>query len=232
MSIAKFIKAFFCYLLLVVNSTSAQMLVRGEVGDFATNQILDTVKIRILNKDTIITRKLEGLFEFVANKGDLLEFSKEGYSPYRLRIVNKKNNLYYIIKLKPKLPVEQSSQNSNLVFKTDSTKFDQIFYTQMNGAREGENIHCPGMSLSHVENRNRRQWAFQAFFKKWQKEKYVDFIFNPTKVRELTKLSGNDLVRFMREYRPSEDFLRKSSEYEILEYIKRSYIDFSKKQGY
>ena len=51
----------------------------------------------------------------------------------------------------------------------------------------------------------------------------IDSKYTPDLVRNYTGLSGDELKRFMQEYRPSYYFIIASDEYELMEYIKNKY---------
>lgn len=209
----------------------AQSRIRGVVLSSSENALLDSAAVKVVNRDLVFLCDLNGQFEIEVFKDDLLEFSRRGYRTERLRIQNENLPKQYSIHLQ-KVKSSKESRSAKLLFQLDSINFDQTYFTQMNGARKGERHSCPGTSLSAMSNKNQKKWAFQALFKKWQNEKYVDFIFNSETVKKIANLSGDDLAKFMNAYRPTEDFLRTATQYELLEYIKKSYRKFSMEQKY
>ncbi len=58
---------------------------------------------------------------------------------------------------------------------------------------------------------------------------YVDEVFSKDKVKLLTGLEGEALIKFMNLYRPSIITLKKMTGYELTVYIKKSYEEFLKK---
>ena len=59
-------------------------------------------------------------------------------------------------------------------------------------------------------------------------EKYVDQIFSREQVVALTQLKADSLEYFMTQYRPSREAARNMSSYEIMTYIKKSLLEYSK----
>ncbi|HEY9000947.1 MAG TPA: carboxypeptidase-like regulatory domain-containing protein [Mucilaginibacter sp.] len=57
---------------------------------------------------------------------------------------------------------------------------------------------------------------------------YVDQVFSRQKVVELTHLKGDSLQNFMDKYRPSAGVARTMSDYEMMIYIKKCYLEFEK----
>jgi ferritin-like protein len=56
-------------------------------------------------------------------------------------------------------------------------------------------------------------------------QKFINYRFNKTTVRNLTGLQGEQLERFMEMYRPNYEFTAYSTEYEFYQYI----LDASKR---
>jgi hypothetical protein len=59
---------------------------------------------------------------------------------------------------------------------------------------------------------------------------YVDQVFSRQKVVELTHLKGDSLQTFMDKYRPSAGAARTMSDYEMMIYIKKCYLEFEKSE--
>jgi len=57
---------------------------------------------------------------------------------------------------------------------------------------------------------------------------YINNRFSAEKINAITKLEGDSLQRFIEEYRPNVELVRKMNDYEMLMYIKRSYDAFIK----
>lgn len=57
---------------------------------------------------------------------------------------------------------------------------------------------------------------------------YVDHVFSKEKIKSITDLDGDELIRFMDLYRPSILSLKKMTGYELTLYIKKCYKEFIK----
>ena len=66
---------------------------------------------------------------------------------------------------------------------------------------------------------NRRMQAFQNRLVEQEQDKYVNYRFNKTIVKKLTKLQGEQLDTFMARYRPSYYFVQASNDLELYQYI-------------
>jgi len=83
-------------------------------------------------------------------------------------------------------------------------------------------------AFSLFGKKNKSTAKFKSLLVKDEEANYVDQLFSKEKVQELTKLEGNDLADFMNKYRPSILDLKKMTGYEMVQYIKKSYAEFSK----
>lgn len=83
-------------------------------------------------------------------------------------------------------------------------------------------------ALSLLGKKNKSTAKFKSILTKDEEANYVDHLFTKEKIEELTQLKGDDLVTFMNKYRPSILELRKMTAYELVQYIKKSYIEFIK----
>ena len=59
-------------------------------------------------------------------------------------------------------------------------------------------------------------------------DKYVDQAFSKQRIIALTKLTGDSLKNFMIQYRPSVATARSLTDYEMIAYIRRKYLEFIK----
>ncbi|RAJ04018.1 carboxypeptidase-like protein [Chitinophaga skermanii] len=86
----------------------------------------------------------------------------------------------------------------------------------------------PVTALSYLvpSKARKRKEMFGKSLEYWEKEHYIDYRFNEEMIARITKLEGDDLEKFMNQYRPSYSFLQTASEYDFLLYIKQSYERF------
>jgi len=76
--------------------------------------------------------------------------------------------------------------------------------------------------------KTRRTLAFQRRLVDEEKDGYVDFRFNRSIVLKVTHLEGDELDSFMMRYRPSYDFCRRATDYDLLDYIKLAFHEYQK----
>jgi hypothetical protein len=77
----------------------------------------------------------------------------------------------------------------------------------------------------------KRKEHFQEQLVYWEKEKFIDYRYNPELVERMTKLNGNDLDTFMHRFRPGYQFIMDASEYDLLLYIKQSFQQYQQEKA-
>ncbi len=214
-----------------VNFAFAQTIIKGEIKDFANNQHMENVNIRNIYTLKGMTTSEDGKFEILVKKGELVEFSKVGYQTLRIRITNEKEpNYYHLIMSRAAILLrEVDIKGKPIDFKKDSIKFRESYDLVLRKPKKDE-INMQSMPLAMLSKKNRQEWAFQEMYTVWEQEKYIDFVFNDKLVQKITYLENEELILFLKKYRPSYAFLRSASEYEFLEYIKRCYYRFKTKK--
>ena len=76
--------------------------------------------------------------------------------------------------------------------------------------------------------RNRQMLSLQRRLVEEEQDKYVDYRFNRVLVRKITGLEGPLLDAFMRQYRPTYDFIKNcENDYEFYKYIKDCGVYFT-----
>jgi len=93
------------------------------------------------------------------------------------------------------------------------------------------NTGAAGADLNELINvfrfrRNKSLRKLQERLLDEEKENYINYRFNKTTVRRITKLDGQDLEDFMKEYRPGFEFTQGSSVVEFYQYIINASYEF------
>lgn len=104
-------------------------------------------------------------------------------------------------------------------YQIDSVKNYELYRTTLDYPRMTafEQMESPFTALSRS---NQLKWKFQESYAMFEREKYIDFSFNESLVKQITGLEGEDLQRYMRFYRPSYEQLRSMSQYDYYSYIR------------
>ncbi len=106
-------------------------------------------------------------------------------------------------------------------------EYRKIFDYEPDYVGQGEGGAGINLDMLFGARRNRQMLALKARLIEEEQEKYVDYRFNRTLVRQITGLDRPALELFMHMYRPTYDFVKScENEYEFYKYIKDCGIYF------
>ncbi len=209
-------------------STSFAVLMTGIVYDFKTNAPMSNVNIKNTYTERGMTTDSTGKFTIEVDRGHLVEFTKIGYKIARVRIENTAIPYYKIAMREGSFELENVDvKGSN--YHTDSIEKRETYKWAIDHYKLGpiESIEHPFDALS---KRNRQIWAFQKRYEYFEKEKFVDYVFNAKLIKKITTLDSSQIEDFRRYYRPTYDQIKAWTEYEFLDYIKNSAVIFQKRR--
>lgn len=124
-------------------------------------------------------------------------------------------------------------------YKQDSIETRRQYATMFNyqkpGIKTGASDYggAVGMDVDEFINifrfkRNKRLRYMQNRMLEQEQEKYIDYRFNKTLVRRITKLEGTTLDNFMKEYRPDYEFTQNSSTVDFYQYILNASYEYKR----
>ncbi|WP_118950314.1 carboxypeptidase-like regulatory domain-containing protein [Taibaiella helva] len=210
------------------SSPALALVMRGKVYDFKTNQPLPNVNIVNTYTEVGITTDSSGNFVLNVEKGHLVEFRRIGYKIARIRIESDQLPYYNVAMREGAFDLDEveirgSNFHTDSLEKRETYKWAIEHYT-LDGL---DVIQHPFDALS---KRNRQIWAFQKRFDYFEKEKYVDFVFNAKLIGKVTGIDTTDMELYRRVYRPRYDQVKAWTEYEFLEYIKNTGAIFKRRR--
>jgi hypothetical protein len=219
---AKGFLLFFLFHLIV--STASAQAIRGEVLDMDSKQAIPKVIIENIYTALQISTDETGAFLIAATSGQLLEFKREGYKTVRVRIPQGYIPSYFRIIMKKgftELKNLDIARDGYEGYKNDSLRFHELYKHELDFPKMSafDMIQSPFTALSR---KNQEIWRFQEDYKEFEKEKYVDKIFNESLVTKFTGLTGDSLHYYMRRYRPSYYQLRNMNEYTFYNFVRSS----------
>lgn len=219
----------FCFLLFILSLplTLRATFILGQVLDREGKGGLADVTIQNVHTGFNTNTDSAGNFTIAATQGQLIEFRKLGYKTVRFRMPGGAVPSYFKIIMQagpielPEYQVAGGSRN----YKKDSLEYYQLYknaleFPQLTGL---DVIQHPFSALS---KRNRRIWAFQKEYAVFEREKYIDYTFNASLVKNLTGLEGDSAQYYLRKFRPTYEQLRSMNEYEFYDFIKESVTYF------
>jgi hypothetical protein len=210
------------------NHSVFALVMKGKVYDMKTNQPIPNVNVVNTFTETGMTTDSTGMFTINAEKGHLIEFRRIGYKIVRVRI-EAATLPYYSIAMKEGAFDIEEIQITGKNYRTDSIENRETYKWAIEHYKlEGlDVIQHPFDALS---KRNRQIWAFQKRYDYFEKEKFVDYVFNAKLINKITKIDSTDMETYRRYYRPSYEQVKAWTEYEFLEYIKRTATAFLRKR--
>ncbi|WP_139235666.1 hypothetical protein [Mucilaginibacter polytrichastri] len=185
----------------------------------------------ITNLKTSVTTTSNLYGEFIArvSVGDTILIEKPGFTPYKQAITSF-STLY--ISLLPAISLNEvtikgQTKKQELSGYMNDYRSKGIYY---DGKPNVLNyITNPITSLYEAFGKAPSQARnFARFAKKEQEATEVDSKYTPQLVSRTTGMTGDSLRLFMLSYRPSHDDIAKWGDYEIILYIKKSYISYKK----
>lgn len=217
-----------CVLLAAGTDTFA-LAMKGRVFDIKTNQPLPNVNIVNTFTELGMTTDSTGAFTIQVEPGHLVEFRRIGYKIVRIRIAADQLPYYSIAMKEGAFDLEQVDIVSNN-YRTDSIEKRETYKWAI------DHYTLDGMDvIQHpfdaLSKRNRQIWAFQKRYDYFEKEKFVDYVFNARLIARIGTVDSADMEDYRRYYRPPYEQVKAWSEYDFLEYIKRSAADFKRRKN-
>ncbi len=228
------LKRFVCILYISVTIVSVGFAQRadtlkGGVFENATSKRIGGASI--LNKKTgqIQLTDDRGLFSIKAQIGDTLSIYKDGYGVNILPVRSLED---IIINLTPVIALDEvtvvgRSKRQEMQDIMDDYRKQGTFYNGKPPALSY--IFTPITALYELFGRTPRNARnFQKYMNNEVQQQVVDQKFNKEVVAKHTGLSGEDLTNFMAWYRPSFDQAQYWNEYDVVNYLQKSLLQFNK----
>lgn len=189
----------------------------------STNRLSDVNVVNMRTKISVISNGF-GVFSIEAVPGDSLAFTKVGYGPIKAAIYSLDD---IVVEMQAGLSIEEVV----VARKTREQEMEDIMRDYgkkgiYNGGKNsvGTYVNSPATALYNLFGRQAKNMKrFEKFMDREVDAIAVDRIFNKTVVSETTGLKGDDLVNFMLIYRPTLLQAQKWGQYDLLDYITRSF---------
>lgn len=226
------VQVFLISCLLVIANTGFAAIIKGKVVNLLTDAPLAEVEISNVHTGERMMTTAEGLFQIDVKKGDLIEFRAGGYEVARVRIKSDKVANFYYIQLKSAPTTIETQLNTDIFTAAvvDSIKRSELYLQALQHYKLTgfDIVQHPFDALS---KRNRLIWEFQKNYEIWERDKFVDYVFNDRLIAQLTGLDAERIEEYKRLYRPSYESIRSMSEYEYYTFIKESVKDYNQRKN-
>jgi carboxypeptidase-like protein len=217
-------------LIVARSNVLGQMEVRGTVYDRSRYFALPGVSVLSTSGLGTMTDST-GQYHLRVTRKDSISFSYLGRSTAKFPIRNISVNSPMDISLAvavdslPLVVVRPKPYRYDSMANRD--EYRKIFDYEPDYVGQGEGGAGINLDMLFGARRNRQMLALKTRLIEEEQEKYVDYRFNRTLVRQITGLDRPALELFMHMYRPTYDFVKScENEYEFYKYIKDCGIYF------
>ncbi len=208
---------------LATQKINAQGKITGIIKDIANDEPIENVTIKNVTTNLEVTTPKNGEWAIVVKRNDLVEIKHLSYETISIRIKSDKNPRFYSLIMRPKTNklMEIFVRDKARSYKADSVRSYETYklILEKPGVDEMSASVAP---VAMMSNKFRQEQEFKRLYTQWEQEKYVDYLFNPKQLGKWTGLSGDSLQLYMNTYRPTYQYLRNTTDYNYLLYLKES----------
>jgi len=220
----------------------SQIIVSGIVYDSTKLIPLKEVVIQSGLGNTAISDS-NGRYTIVSSEKDSLTFIYRNKPTAKFAVKQIENTGNFDISLHVRVTekfkllkeVKIYSKNYRLDSLQNREQYASIFKYQRPGISPTTDSYtgAVGMDLNELINifrfrRNKQLKKMQIRLLEQEKDNYINYRFNKTTVRRITKLQGKELDLFIKEYRPTFEFTENSSLIQFYQYILNASYQFKK----
>lgn len=229
---------------LFVSTANGQITVSGTVYDVTKTIPVKEVNVKATNGNTTISDS-NGRYSIVTVKNDSLTFFYLGKPTAKFSV----NQIADIANFDISLHIKVSEKFKTLKevwiyaknFQQDSIanreQYAKLFNYQKPGIRPITDVYtgAAGLDLGELINvfrfkRNKQMKRMQVRLQEQEQENYINYRFNKTTVKRITRLNGKNLELFMKQYRPDFEFTENSSLVIFYQYILNASYQFKRER--
>lgn len=228
----------FLLLLLPVCSLLAQdKPIQGIVFDMESKQRLTRVYIFNTRTGEGFYNTTKGEFKTNAREGDILVAALQGYGVDTVSIRTVSTVLFYLKRNSIQLQEvvvrdslgtpEERLQNTKEEYNAAYIKgaVGNLLTTGGSNGGGGAGLSINALySLLSREGRNARQ--LQKIIERDYRDAMIEYRFTRTLINRVIGISGSKLLDFKQQYKPGYYFIIQANDYELIEYIKKSYASY------
>lgn len=211
--------------------------IQGIVFDKDSKQRLTRVYIFNTRTGDGFYNTTKGEFKTNAREGDILLAALQGYGVDTISINKENTILFYlrrnsiqlqevIVKDTLKTPNKQlqaTKQEYNTAYSKGSA--GNVLTTGGSNGGGGAGLSINALySLLSKEGRNAR--LLQKIIERDYRDAMIEYRFTKTLINRVTGLNGEKLTDFKQQYKPGYYFIIEANDYELIEYIQRSYRSY------
>ena len=215
---------------------------QGIVFDKDTKQRLTRVYIFNTRSGEGFYNNTKGEFKTQAREGDVLVSALQGYAVDTVSVNSDNTVLIYLkrnlIQLQevvvrdsintPADQLKKTQEEYNIAYKRGTV--GNVLTTGGSSGGGGAGLSIDALySLLSREGRNARQ--LQKIIERDYRDAMIDYRFTNTLITSVTGLNGEKLKDFKRQYKPGYYFILDANDYDLIQYIRRSYQAYLQNPG-
>jgi hypothetical protein len=221
---------------------AAQYKVKGTVYDSSRLYRIESVTVLSTSGKGTVTDSL-GRYQLEVGEKDSIWFSFLGKPTPKYPILKIQDISRFDIALRWKADVLPEVKIRSRIYKEDSIQNRKDYAKAFNFHRPNieslTSVNAMGAGIDIQElirlfqfRKNKSMEKFRERLLEQEREKFVDYKFNKALVKRLTGLEGEEVLKFIQQYRPSFEFALLSSEYDFQLYIKNAGEEFKKAKSF
>ncbi|MEN5195454.1 hypothetical protein [Sphingobacterium faecium] len=218
----------------IVPTAIAQKKIEGIVSDFHTKQRISKVTIRNIRTNEEVYNNTKGEFSIVAEKGDALIATSREYFPDTV-VVSMSPVILFHLK-RESIYIDEVSvvakKDPDEILKKAKTDYEKAFRLSESGDLFSVGQNGAGLSINSIYSLFSREAKNAKRLKKLiendYKDNVIEYKFSTQLVSRTTGLTGDELDKFRRIFKPSYFFIISCTQYELTNYIKDCYQKYQK----
>lgn len=218
----------------IVPTAIAQKKIEGIVSDFHTKQRISKVTIRNIRTNEEVYNNTKGEFSILAEKGDALIATSREYFPDTV-VVSMSPVILFHLK-RESIYIDEVSvvakKDPDEILKKAKTDYEKAFRLSESGDLFSVGQNGAGLSINSIYSLFSREAKNAKRLKKLiendYKDNVIEYKFSTQLVSRTTGLTGDELDKFRRIFKPSYFFIISCTQYELTNYIKDCYQKYQK----
>ncbi len=230
----KYLICFFFYLSSTFFAFSQENSTGGIVFDKESKFRLNRVKIFNVNNQKVVFNNTKGEFFIDAKLGDIIISSLSGYKTDTLKVGTQTALVIYLQRLAIRLPevvFKDSALSAKAKYEETKKDFNKLYRIGNNKDLITVGPGGAGLGIDAIwsafskEGKNARR-LLEIMERDYQNA-IIDQVFNKELVNRTTGLKSGKLLVFMLNFRPPYAFVVRANEYDLVTYIKLSFMRFN-----
>ena len=209
--------------------------IQGIVFDKDTKQRITRVYIFNTRASKGFYNNIKGEFRTTAQKGDVLVAALQGYAVDTAGVGASNTIIFYLKRTSiylREVTVTDTIKSPKKILQENKTAYKDAYVKGNKGDMLNIGQGGVGLSITSIYNLLSRQGRnarrLQEIIAQDYRESLIDYKYSKSLVNSATNLTGEPLIDFMQQFRPSYYFILEANDYELISFIKSSYQKYKR----